>query len=76
MINIYALTQFIRGNYQTRQVRDKPLDTYGLLSLTEPILDDCQLVFWYPKELSYETAKWLAKDFAVDLKRDLSDYTK
>ena len=76
MNTINALTESIRGNYQTRQVTNKAFNTNGLLSLKEPILEDCQLVFWYPKELSYETAKWLAKDFAVNLKTQLSDYTK
>lgn len=76
MNTIYALTESVRGNYQTSQVKNRPYHTHGLASLTEPILEDCQLVFWYPQELPIETARWMAKDMAVDLKRDLSNYTK
>lgn len=76
MNTIYAVTKSVRGTYQTSQGRNKPYNTHGLSSLTERILEDCQLVFWYPQELPIETARWMAKDIAVDLKRDLSDYTK
>ena len=76
MTNIYALTQSIRGKYQTRQVTNRPFNVHGLLSLKEPILEDHQLVFWYPQELPIGTARWLAKEMAVNLKRKLSGYTK
>jgi len=76
MSNIYALTESIRGKYQTRQVKNRPFNTQGLLSLEEPILENCQLVFWYPQGLSMETARWLAKEMAVNLKRKMSGYTK
>jgi hypothetical protein len=76
MKTIYAVTESIHGNYQTSQVKNKPYPTHGLASVTETVLKDCQLVFWYPQELPVETARWMAKDVAVDLKRKLSDYTK
>ena len=76
MNTINVITASSREQYRTSRVKNKPYDTQGLASLTERILEDCQLVFWYPEELSIETARWMAKDVAVDLKRKLSDYTK
>ena len=76
MTDIHALIQRNRGSYQAERLSKKPANNPDLLSFSEPILPDCQVVFWYPKDLAYETARWLAKDFAVDLKRALSDYTK
>ena len=76
MNTINVVTASAREQYRTSQVKNKPYDTQGLASLTEAILEDYQLVFWYPEELPIETARWMAKDIAVDLKRDLSGYTK
>ncbi len=76
MTDIHALIQHVRGSYQAERISKKPANNPNLLSFSEPIAVDSQIVFWYPKDLAYETARWLAKDFAVDLKRALSDYTK
>ena len=54
---------------------NKSIFTQGLSSLNEPISDDCQLVFWYPKTLSYETALWMAKEIVADLKIELAERT-
>ena len=76
MTDIHALIQRYKGLYKAERLSKKPLHNPDLLCFSEPIAVDCQVVFWYPKDLAYETARWLAKDFAVDLKRTLSDYTK
>ena len=76
MTDIHALIQRHRGAYQAERLNKKPANNPDLLYFSEPIAPDCQVIFWYPKDLAYETARWLAKDFAVDLKRTLSDYTK
>ncbi len=76
MTDIHALIHQNKGIFRMERLKRKPLNDPSLQSLSEPISPDAQIIFWYPKDLAYETARWLAKDFAVDLKRDLSDYTK
>lgn len=76
MNDIHALIHLNKGIFRMERLKRKPLDLTNLACLAEPIAADAQIIFWYPKELAHETARWLAKDFAVDLKRDLSDYTK
>lgn len=71
MTDVHALIHPIKGLYKTERLDRKPINNSEMLSFSEPISADCQVIFWYPKELSYDTARWLAKDFAVDFKRDL-----
>jgi hypothetical protein len=71
LTDIHALIYHAKGSYKTERIDRKPLDNTDLLTFSEPISADCRVIFWYPKELSYDTARWLAKDFAVDFKRDL-----
>lgn len=76
MTDIHALIEAVRGTYQPTRISKKPADHLNLLSFKEPILADCQVVFWYSKDIPYDTARWLAKDFAVDLKRALLNATE
>ena len=69
--DIHALIYYTKGSYKTERIDRKPAQNSDLLSFSEPIAVDCQVIFWYPKDLSYNTARWLAKDFAVDFKREL-----
>ena len=71
MTDIHALIHPVKGSYKTERIDRKPATNPNLLSFSEPISADCQVIFWYPKDLAYDTARWLAKDFAVDFKRDL-----
>lgn len=75
MKDIHALIHQSKGIFRMERLKRKPLDLSNLASLAEPIAADAQIIFWYPKDLAHETARWLAKDFAVDLKHELSDYT-
>ena len=76
MTDIHAIIHQNKGVFRMERVMRRPLNDPNLLSFSEPISPDAQIIFWYPKDLAYDTARWLAKDFAVDLKRNLSDYTK
>ena len=76
MADIHAVTHCFKGTYQTSRVDKKPALDLDMLSLNEPVAKNDQLVFWYPKELSLETAKWLAKQLAVDLREELSNKVK
>jgi hypothetical protein len=74
--DIHAVAHYSKGSYQTARVDKKPALNLDMLSLNEPIAKNDQLVFWYPKALSLDTAKWLAKQLAVDLRQELSDHAK
>lgn len=76
MTDIHALIHESKGIFRMERVKRKPLNDSNLLSFAEPISPDAQIIFWYSKGLAYETARWLAKDFAVDLKRELSNASK
>lgn len=76
MADIHAVAHSFKGTYQTSRVDKKPALDLDMLSLNEPVAKNDQLVFWYPKELSLETAKWLAKQLAVDLREELSNKVK
>ena len=76
MTEIHALIQYYKGAYHTERINRKPLNTSGLLMLSEPLAPNVQVIFWYPQDLSNDTARWLAKDFAVDLKRELANSGK
>ncbi len=76
MTDIHALIHQNKGVFRMERLSRKPVNDPDLLSFSEPISPDAQIIFWYHKDLAYDTARWLAKDFAVDLKRDLSKPTK
>ncbi len=73
MTDIHALIHQNKGIFRMERINRKPLDTTHLASLIEPISPEVQIIFWYPKDLAHETARWIAKDFAVDLKKQITD---
>ncbi len=69
----HAMIQNVNGSNHVKTLHAIPAATNDLLSLEVVINHKHQLTVWFSKELPVETAQSLAKNFAEDMKKDLSD---